>query len=59
MVNKMFINLNGYKLENDVDFKVIPDGYEIFAHAVEREQISTDDFTSAYCDCYNIIVETI
>ena len=45
-----------FLLENDVDFKCIPDGYEIFADAVQREQMSPDDFESAHYEGCNIIV---
>ena len=43
----MKIKIGQYELENDMDCKCVPDGYEIFASAVERQGISPNDFTSA------------
>ena len=55
--------MNGHEifneLKNDIDYKIIPDGREIFADAAERWGLSPDDFTSAHYDCGSIIVDEI
>jgi len=43
----MEIKIGDYVLENDVDCKCIPDGWEIFPEAVHRFNITPADFTSA------------
>lgn len=37
------IEFGKWSLENDVDFKVIPDGFEIFPAAVEKHGINPSD----------------
>ena len=44
----MKIKIGEYELENDIDCKVILDGYEIFSTAVDLNGISPSDFESAY-----------
>ena len=44
----MIIEIAGYELENDVDCKCIPDGWEISTEAVNRLGINVTDFKSAY-----------
>jgi len=43
----MKIKIGEYELENDVECKVIADGYEIFNTTVEWNGISPSDFTVA------------
>ncbi len=43
----MHLKLRNYELEDDVEVKVIPDGYEIFADAVKSHNIDPTDFASA------------
>lgn len=43
----MKIKLREYRLENDVEVKVIPDGYEIFSAAVKEHNIEPVDFVTA------------
>jgi len=56
---KMKIRIGKYELENDVDIKSIPDGWEIFGTAVEKLGISPSDFDSAYWQDRSIIIEII
>jgi len=53
----MEIQIGQYKLENDVECKCIPDGFELFADAVAENGIHPDDFKSAYWYGDSIIVE--
>uniref|UniRef100_A0A6M3LRZ5 Uncharacterized protein n=1 Tax=viral metagenome TaxID=1070528 RepID=A0A6M3LRZ5_9ZZZZ len=55
----MKIRIGKYELENDVDIKSIPDGWEIFGTAVEKLGISPSDFDSAYWQDRSIIIEII
>ena len=52
--------INDHVLSNDLDYKVIPDGIEIFAKSVELFGINPDDFDSAYLTSDgSIIIEDI
>ncbi len=54
------IKLGKWELENDIDCKCIPDGWEIFGDAVNRLGISPEDFTDAYWGMFDsIIIEKI
>lgn len=41
------ITIGKHRLENDIDVKVIFDGYEIFKKAVDKYDIKPDDFEYA------------
>lgn len=43
----MKIKLKDYELVNNLEIKVIPDGYEIFASAVNKYNIDPADFVTA------------
>ena len=47
MKNSRLIQVGIFRLENDVECKVIPDGFEIFADAVKKHNINPDDFKNA------------
>jgi len=44
----MKVKIGKYNLENDVECKIIPDGIEIFAEAVDHHGITPDDFPVAH-----------
>jgi len=53
----MDIKIGGYTLENDIDVKCIPDGWDISREAVKNYGISLSDFNDAdYGNYGNIIV---
>jgi len=55
----MMIKIGNHVLDNDIDCKCIPDGWEIFPDAVTRLGIDTEEFESAYwIQGDGIIVET-
>ena len=43
----MQIKIENHEFENDVECKCIMDGYEIFANAVEKYDLSPNHFSSA------------
>ena len=55
----MDITIGNYKLKNDVEIKVIPDGYEIYAKAIKKYKIKIENFESAYWIDGSIIVEEV
>jgi len=55
----MEITIGNYKLKNDVEIKIIPDGYEIYSKAIKKYKIKIENFKSAYWIEENIIVEEV
>ena len=54
----MRITIGPYELDNDLECKCIPDGFEIFGCAVRNHGIDPEDFVAAYyLESGSIIVE--
>ena len=52
----MIITIGEYRLEDNIECKCIPDGWEIFPHVVDTMRIKPEHFAEAYWQGGSIIV---